>query len=244
MIEVSNIYKSFRQQRVLDGVNLVVEAQQNLIILGRSGTGKSVLLKLIIGLLKPDRGTIKVFDQEITAINREALNQVRKRMGFLFQDAALYDSMTVRENVAFPLHRHTEMSEAEINEVAINKLAQVGLKDYADKMPAELSGGMRKRAGLARALALDPTVMLYDEPTAGLDPITAREIDELILQLKESGVTSITVTHEIVSARNVGDQFAVLHEGAVIEKGSFEQLQESNNQFVRQFVANAFADVH
>jgi phospholipid/cholesterol/gamma-HCH transport system ATP-binding protein len=244
MIEITDIHKSFNSNRVLQGVSLRVERGQNLIILGKSGTGKSVMLKLIIGLMKPNKGKIEVMKQEITAINKKALNELRKKMGFLFQDAALYDSMTLKENVAFPLHRHTDLKEKEITEKVMNKLEQVELADSANRMPGELSGGMRKRAGLARAMALDPDIMLYDEPTAGLDPITAREIDDLILRLKkDSGVTSIMVTHEMVSAINVGDLFAVLSEGRVIEQGSFEELEKSENDFVRRFISDAFSRI-
>jgi phospholipid/cholesterol/gamma-HCH transport system ATP-binding protein len=251
MIEVSNVHKSFGAQQVLRGVDLFVESGRNLIILGRSGTGKSVLLKLIVGLIAADKGKINVLNSEITSTSRAELHNIRKQIGYLFQDGALYDSMTLLENVSFPIERHTRLSAAEIRDIALAKLAQVELEEFAHKLPGEISGGMRKRAGLARALAIDPRIMLYDEPTAGLDPITAREIDELISEIdelivrlkKDSGVTSITVTHEIVSARNIGDEFAVLHEGRVIERGSFEQLQESDNNFVRRFLANAFTSV-
>jgi phospholipid/cholesterol/gamma-HCH transport system ATP-binding protein len=244
MIEIEEIHKSFKDQQVLKGVNIRIEQGSNLIILGRSGTGKSVLLKLIIGLMKPDKGTIRVMGEEIGSISIRALNELRKKIGFLFQDSALYDSMTLRENVAFPLRRHTKMSESEIEDKVMNNLEQVDLADFAEKLPAELSGGMRKRAGLARAMALDPSIILYDEPTAGLDPITAREIDELILSLKEkSGVTSITVTHELVSAINVGDQFAVLEQGRVIEQGTYEKLEQSDNDFVKRFLTDAFSKI-
>jgi len=243
MIEVRDLYKSFGEEKVLEGVSLKVEKGENLVILGRSGTGKSVLLKIIVGLYRADRGEVRINGQEITGLDVEQLNEVRKRMGFLFQGAALFDSMTVAENVAFPLRRHTRLKPDEIKDRVMEKLRQVGLEGDADKMPAELSGGMRKRVGLARAIALDPRIIFYDEPTTGLDPITAREINDLIVRLKEElKVTSITVTHDLVSAQVIGDEIALLHEGRVADSGSFDHMRHSRNEFVRQFFAEGFLE--
>jgi phospholipid/cholesterol/gamma-HCH transport system ATP-binding protein len=207
------------------------------VILGRSGTGKSVTLRHIVGLVRPDRGRVFVGDDEVSALSGRELSRVRRGIGFLFQNAALFDSISVGENVAFPLRRHTTMKDAEIKARATEKLAAVGLEREYSKMPAALSGGMRKRAGLARALALDPPLLLVDEPSAGLDPITADEIDELLLGLKrEGGTTLIVVTHNIPSARRLGDQMIVLHEGRIAARGTPDELAASGNELVQAFM--------
>ncbi|HMD40640.1 MAG TPA: ABC transporter ATP-binding protein [Candidatus Acidoferrum sp.] len=231
------MHQSFGSQVVLDGIDLSVASGETVAVLGRSGTGKSVLLKLIIGLQKPDAGSIQVFGQEITRLSLDAMNEVRKKMGFLFQNAALYDSLTVAQNVAFPLRRHTRMTEAEIGDRVKELLAGVGMERALEKMPSNISGGMQKRVGLARALALEPGILLLDEPTAGLDPITSGEIDELILKLQEEHHTaSIVVTHDLQSARTIADRIALLHEGKVRIDGSFEDLEKSEDEFVKEFM--------
>jgi phospholipid/cholesterol/gamma-HCH transport system ATP-binding protein len=235
-VRLENISKSFNGHKVLDGISLDVSAGTGFCLLGRSGTGKSVTLRHIIGLMKPDRGRVLVLGQEVTALGQRKLVAVRRRMGFLFQNAALFDSVTVGENVAFPLRRHTRWPIRKIHEVAAAKLADVGLAGDFDKMPAELSGGMRKRAGLARAMALDPDILLVDEPSAGLDPITADEIDELLVGLKKRGTTLVMVTHNIPSARHVADELAVLHDGHLIARGTAEELDRSDDPLVRAFM--------
>jgi|HubBroStandDraft_2_1064218.scaffolds.fasta_scaffold11318_2 phospholipid/cholesterol/gamma-HCH transport system ATP-binding protein len=231
------LYKSFGKQTVLNGVDLTVKAGETLAILGRSGTGKSVLLKQIIGLQKPDSGSILVHGQEITGLALEAMNEIRKTMGFLFQHAALYDSMSVEENIAFPLKRHTKMTDSEQAARVKELLASVGMVRDLKKMPGDISGGMQKRVGLARALALEPGILLLDEPTAGLDPITSGEIDELILKLQEEHhMASIVVTHDLRSAKTIADRIALLHEGNVLIEGSFEDLEKSDNKFVSEFM--------
>src|ERR1051325_8887391 len=205
-VEVNHLRKTFGEQTVLNGVDLKVERGETVMVLGRSGTGKSVLLKLIIGLQKPDDGSVQVYGDEITRLPLDRLNQIRKKMGFLFQNAALYDSLTVEENVAFPLRRHTQLSDAERKDRVRELLSRVGMEKDLQKMPADISGGMKKRVGLARALALDPEIMLLDEPTAGLDPITAGEIIGLIRDLRQPGETSaIVVTHDLRSVEALAD---------------------------------------
>jgi len=236
-VVVEGLRKSFGPQRVLNGVNLRVGYGETLSVLGRSGTGKSVLLKLIVGLQKPDSGSITVRGQDITGLSLDELNEVRKKVGFLFQQAALYDSLSVGENVAFPLKRHTEMSPTERNDRVRELLAQVGMEEHRDKMPAQISGGMQKRVGLARALALDPDILLFDEPTTGLDPITAGEIEELILMVEEQRRTaSIVVTHDLHSARTISDRLALVHEGNILIEGAFEDLESSQDEFVLRFL--------
>ena len=239
-IVIEDLRKSFGAQKVLNGIDLVVASGETLAVLGRSGTGKSVLLKLMVGLQKPDFGSIRVLGEEITQLDLDGLNQVRKKIGFLFQSAALYDSLTVEENVAFPLARHTKMSEGERRNRARELLSAVGMERDVEKLPSEISGGMQKRVGLARALALDPEILLFDEPTAGLDPITAAEIGNLIVEQKEQrNITSVVVTHEIRSAKIFADRFVLMNEGKVLADGAFDELRKSRNKFVADFLREA-----
>jgi phospholipid/cholesterol/gamma-HCH transport system ATP-binding protein len=233
---LKGIHKSFEGQVVLNGIDLTVGGGKTLAVLGRSGTGKSVLLRLIIGLQKPDSGSIQIHGQDITNVGLEGVNEIRKTMGFLFQHAALYDSLTVEENVAFPLRRHSILTAPERADRIKELLTGVGMESDLKKMPSELSGGMQKRVGLARALALEPSILLLDEPTAGLDPITSREIDELILKLQEErDVASIVVTHDLHSAKTIADRIVLLHEGNAVIEGTFEELERSKDEFVAEF---------
>ena len=235
-IRLTHVTKRFGARTVLDDVSIDVEEGAAYCLLGRSGTGKSVTLRLIIGLVLPDSGQVHVDDQDLTGLPPRQLSEVRKRMGFLFQSAALFDSMTVGDNVAFPLRRHTRLSDADIREKVLARLASVGLEAEVAKMPSELSGGMRKRVGLARAMALDPSILLVDEPGAGLDPITTREIDELLVAQKAAGVTLVMVTHSIPSARLVADELALLHEGRIVAHGSAADMDRSEHPLVRAFM--------
>jgi phospholipid/cholesterol/gamma-HCH transport system ATP-binding protein len=236
-VELRHVSKAFGTLRVLDDVCLAVPAGRAVCILGRSGTGKSVTLKHIVGLLQPDSGHVLVEGEDITLLAGSDLARVRRRIGLLFQTAALFDSISVGENVAFPLRRHTRMSDDEIRARARDRLAQVGLEREYDRMPADLSGGMKKRAGLARALVLDPPIVLADEPSAGLDPVTAAEIDALLVALNDrSRTTLIVVTHNIPSARVIGDELVFLHEGRIIAHGDVATLDRSEIPLVRQFM--------
>jgi phospholipid/cholesterol/gamma-HCH transport system ATP-binding protein len=240
LIEVKNLHKSFGEQNVLDDVDLTVPRGEVVVVLGRSGTGKSVLLKLLIGLEKPDSGSIKLFGQDIRNLQIDALNELRKKIGFLFQQAALYDSLTIGENVAFPLSRHTQLSKEERQARVKELLTSVGMETDLDKMPSEISGGMKKRVGLARALALKPEIVMFDEPTAGLDPITSAEISKLIVKLKEEHqITSIVVTHDLHSARAIADRLVMLEKGKLLLDGTFEDFKNSKNPVVAQFLSDA-----
>lgn len=237
VIQVEALRKSFGSQIVLDDIELKVARGETLAVLGRSGTGKSVLLKLLVGLQPPDAGSIQIHGEEITHLAIEPLNQIRKRIGFLFQQAALYDSLTVEENVAFPLKRHVKSANGELKERVQQLLSRVGMEEAASKMPADISGGMKKRVGLARALALEPEIMLLDEPTAGLDPITAGEINALIRELQqERQMSSIVVTHDMSSVKAVADRVALLHEGKILIEGTLADLKRSDDPFVAEFL--------
>lgn len=238
-VRLEHVTKAFGSRRVLDDVSFEVPSGSGFVILGRSGTGKSVTLRHMIGLVRPDSGRVFVGDDEMSGLTGPALSRVRQTIGFLFQNAALFDSITVGENVAFPLRRHTDLSDQEIRARATGKLASVGLDGEYDRMPAALSGGMRKRAGLARALSLDPEILLVDEPSAGLDPITADEIDSLLGDLKQrGGVTLVVVTHNIPSARRLGDELLMLHEGRVIAHGTPGDMDRSPDDLVRAFMTS------
>ena len=239
-IVIHNLRKTFGAQTVLDGISLQVQRGETLAILGRSGAGKSVLLKLLIRLQQPDSGTIRVAGKEVATLATDELNEVRKKVGFLFQQAALYDSLNVQQNVAFPLIRHTRMSEGMRNQRVHELLAQVGMERELHKMPSQLSGGMQKRVGLARALALEPEILLFDEPTAGLDPITADEIANLILELKQRRkMTGIVVTHDVSSAQRFSDRAALLHEGHILAEGRFPDLENNHEPLVQKFLGDA-----
>jgi phospholipid/cholesterol/gamma-HCH transport system ATP-binding protein len=241
-VKLDAVTKSFGARRVLDQVTLEVPEGCGFVILGRSGTGKSVTMRHIIGLVRPDAGRVFVHGADITELHGAELAEVRKQVGFLFQSAALFDSISVGENVAFPMRRHTRLAEAEIKQRALAKLESVGLGNDYDKMPGDLSGGMRKRAGLARAMALDPRVLLVDEPSAGLDPITSEEIDELLLGLKqERKTTLVVVTHNIPSARKLGDHLVMLDQGRIAAQGTVAELEASENALVRAFMSSSHA---
>ena len=239
-VVVKGLRKAFGSQTVLNGIDLTVARGETLAIMGRSGTGKSILLKLLIRLQQSDAGSIRIHGREIGELDLAELNEIRKKVGFLFQQAALYDSLTVEENVAFPMTRHTTLSPAERKDRVRELLASVGMERDLAKMPSQISGGMQKRVGLARALALDPEILLFDEPTAGLDPITAGEIDRLILELKERRkITSLVATHDIHGARSFSDRVVMLNEGNVLIEGSFEDVRRSQDEFVTRFLSEA-----
>jgi phospholipid/cholesterol/gamma-HCH transport system ATP-binding protein len=236
LLVLRDVNKSFGAQHVVDGINLTVVRGETLVVLGRSGTGKSVLLKLVIGLVKMDAGSICIQGKEIAGITLKDMNRLRIKIGFLFQNAALYDSLTVEENVAFPLERHTKMPAFERSARVKELLSSVGMERDLKKFPSEISGGMQKRVGLARALALQPELLLLDEPTAGLDPITSGEIDDLVLKLqKEHALTSVVVTHDLQSAKSIADSVALLDKGKVVIKGRFTELANSKDDFVQKF---------
>ncbi|SHN00783.1 ABC transporter ATP-binding protein [Flavobacterium xinjiangense] len=237
IIEIVDLHKTFGKNEVLKGVNLVVNKGENLVILGKSGSGKSITIKCLVGLVVADKGEIKVFDTDITKLDNNQLNEIRVRIGFLFQNAALYDSMSVRENLGFTLKRHvTDLSPEELEAEILAVLESVGLADAIDKMPSELSGGMRKRIGLARTLILKPEIVLYDEPTTGLDTITSREISELILDIqKKNKTSSIIITHDMACAKHTADRLIILKDGVIHAEGSYEELEKSDDEWVRSF---------
>lgn len=237
IIEISDLYKSFGDNYVLQGVNLQVHNKENVVVLGRSGSGKSVLIKIICGLLKPDHGKVKVLGKEVPMLNHKELQQLRLQIGFSFQNSALYDSMTVKENLAFPLVRHAKhLSRKDVKEQIESVLDDVGLLQTINQMPAELSGGQRKRIGIARTLILRPKIMLYDEPTSGLDPITSIEINNLINLVRHKfNTTSIIITHDLTCAKMTGDKVAMLFEGKFIKQGTFEEVFSSDDERIRDF---------
>lgn len=237
VIRIRDLYKSFGDLKVLNGIDLDIYNKENFVVLGRSGTGKSVLIKIISGLLKPDKGSVKVFGYEVPDLNKEELMQLRLQLGFSFQNSALYDSMTVRENLEFPLVRNARhLSRKEIKHEIESVLDDVGLLQTINQMPAELSGGQRKRIGIARTLILRPKIMLYDEPTSGLDPITSTEINKLINHVKHKfNTTSIIITHDLSCAKSTGDRIAMLHGGKFIKQGTFDELFDTKDERVNQF---------
>lgn len=237
-VEFHDVRKAFDDRVVLDGVTLSIPAGRTTVIIGPSGVGKSVFLKLLIGLIAPDSGEILVEGQDITRLSERELYALRRRIGMLFQDGALFDSLTVGENVAFPLRRHTRMSEDEIAGVVAEKLQAVGLPGTEERMPSELSGGMRKRVGLARAIALDPDIVLFDEPNSGLDPMTSDAIDALIVEMRRKlGKTFVVISHDIVGTFRVADRIAMLYGGRLIAHGTPEELRRSTDPIVRRFLA-------
>jgi len=239
-IELHDVHKSFGAQHVLRGMTLRVAEGETVVVLGRSGIGKSVMLRLLVGLEKPDSGSVSIHGQDITALRGNALNQMRAKIGFLFQDAALYDSLTVEENVAFPIRHRSDVAKPEKRGRVKELLSFVGMEQAAKKMPADISGGMRKRVGLARALALDPDILLFDEPTSALDPITAREIEDLILKLQqERHVTSLVVTHDIRGAGHYANRMAFVDRGTIAAVGTLDELRQSRHPFVSEFLREA-----
>jgi phospholipid/cholesterol/gamma-HCH transport system ATP-binding protein len=238
VIEIKGLRKSFGENNeVLKGIDLRVKKAENLVILGKSGSGKSITIKCLVGLIDTDEGEIKVFGTDISSLNYQQLNEIRVRIGFLFQNSALYDSMTVRQNLEFPLKRHSKsLSSKEVEGAVMEALESVGLGEAIDKMPSELSGGMRKRIGLARTLILKPEIILYDEPTTGLDTITSREISELILAIQQKiKTTSIIITHDMACAKLTGDRVVILRDGVIGAEGTYDELEKSNESWVRSF---------
>ncbi|MEO6894016.1 MAG: ATP-binding cassette domain-containing protein [Ginsengibacter sp.] len=237
VISIRDLYKAFGENEVLRGLDLDVHNKENVAVLGRSGTGKSVLIKIVCGLLKPDSGQVNVLGEEVELLNGKQLQQLRLQIGFSFQNSALYDSMTVRENLAFPLVRHAkDLTRKEVKEQIEKVLDEVGLLQTINQMPSELSGGQRKRIGIARTLILRPKIMLYDEPTSGLDPITSIEINNLINKVKHNfNTTSIIITHDLTCAKTTGDKVAMLYEGKFIKKGTFEEVFASDDERIQNF---------
>lgn len=239
LVKVVNVSKAFDNHKVLDDVSVEVNQGENLVVFGQSGTGKSVLLKCIIGLLTPDKGDIFIKDKNVTKLKTKELNEVRKNIGFLFQSAALYDSMTVRENLEFPLKKHKKLTQKEIDDKVVKTLEMVSLEHAIHKMPSELSGGMRKRVGLARSIITDPELMLYDEPTTGLDPITTKEISELIITLQRKlNMTSIVVTHDLICAKIIADRAIFLRSGKIAFAGQIDDLTKSSDPFLINFFSD------
>lgn len=240
MIVITELWKNFGGNQVLKGINIQINKGEVFVIIGRSGCGKSVLLKHIIGILKPDRGKVEVFGQEIAKLSESKLNEIRMKFGMLFQGAALFDSLTVRENVGFFLDEHTKLNNETISKIVSEKLKLVGLPGIENLMPCDLSGGMRKRVGLARAIVMEPEIILYDEPTTGVDPVMATAINELIKNLQSKlSLTSIVVTHDIVSAYQIADRVAMLYDGKIIEVGTPDEIKNTKNPIVKQFITGA-----
>lgn len=240
MIDLIDLHKSFNSKKVLQGINLHIERGETMVIIGGSGSGKSVIMKHIIGIMWPDRGKVVVEGRDLTTLDDRSLNELRKKFGMLFQYAALFDSLTVWENVGFGLRQHKHLSDREVREIAKEKLAMVGLRDVEDLMPSELSGGMKKRVGLARAIAMEPEILLYDEPTTGLDPIMADVINELILELKRRlNVTGIAITHDMTSAYKIADRIAMLYQGKIQQVGTPEEIRNSKDPVVHQFITGS-----
>jgi len=240
VIQLLDVYKSFGDNHVLRGVTLTIERGETMVIIGGSGSGKSVILKHIIGLMKPDRGRIVVAGQDLSTLKERALDELRKKFGMLFQYAALFDSLMVWQNVGFALRQQTHLGDDEIKRIAAEKLAMVGLRGVEDQMPADLSGGMKKRVGLARAIAMEPEILLYDEPTTGLDPIMADAINELILEMKRRlQVTGVAITHDMTSASKIADRIAMLYQGKIQATGTPDEIKNSNNPIVHQFVTGS-----
>jgi phospholipid/cholesterol/gamma-HCH transport system ATP-binding protein len=240
MIEIKSLYKNFGDHQVLEGVDLTIKTGETLVIIGRSGCGKSVLLKHIMGILDPDKGKILIDGVDISSLTLVKLDQLRSKIGMLFQGAALFDSLTVEENVGFSLYEHTELPRSEILKKVQERLYMVGLEDIDDLMPASLSGGMKKRVGLARAICNDPKIILYDEPTTGLDPINADVINDLILRMQSRlDVTSIVVTHDMTSAYKVANRIAMLYDGKIIGMGTPEQIRNTTNPIIKQFITGS-----
>ena len=238
IIEFRDVYKSFNGLLVHNGINLSIVEGEIISLLGGSGSGKSVLLKELIGLMKPDKGDITVFGKNVAQMKEDALIKLREHVGMLFQGSALFDSLTVFENIAYPLREHLHLTEREIQERVAEKLRLVGLSGIETKMPDELSGGMKKRVGLARAIATEPDIILYDEPTTGLDPMTAQRINELIIELRRKlGITTIVVTHDLHCVKTVSDRIAMLYDGKIVTVGTWEELAASNLKAVKDFIS-------
>ena len=241
VIEVKDIVMKFGDRTVLDGVNLKIYKGETFVIMGGSGCGKSTLLRIIIGNLKPTSGKVFLLGQDITDLDEEEMDEIRKKIGMSFQSSALFDSMTVAENVSLPLIEHTKLEQGVIDIMIKMKLELVGLRGFEDLMPSELSGGMKKRVGLARAIAMDPQIVFYDEPTAGLDPIVASVIDKLIMDLSDKlSFTSVVVTHDMKSVMQIGNRIAMLYEGRVLEVGTPDEIKNSKNEMVQQFINGRF----
>ncbi len=238
VIQIEHLKKSFNGNNVLKDINMLVREGENVVVLGKSGIGKSVLIKCIVGLIYPDSGSCKVFGKEVAEMNSRELNVLRTRVGFIFQGNALYDSMTVRENLEFPLRRNKTITDPHVIEgLIVDTLENVGLVDAIDKMPSELSGGMKKRIGVARTLILKPEIILYDEPTTGLDPLTSREISKLILEIQtKNKASSIIISHDLTCAKITSNRMMILHEGIIRAKGTFDELKNSDDEWVRSYL--------
>lgn len=237
IINIKNVHKTFGENKILKGINITAKKGESLVILGRSGSGKSVTIKCLVGLTGVDEGSITIFGTEITTLNEKELNEIRVKIGFMFQNGALYDSMSIRQNLRFTLKHHTpNISEEDLENKIIEALENVGLAESIDKMPAELSGGMNKRIALARAIIIQPEIILYDEPTSGLDTITAREISELILSMQQKyKTTSVIITHDMACAKLTGDRILVLKDGVINAEGTYEELEKSEDVWIRSF---------